>query len=98
MKTPFAYKRSRFAAGISLVGFCLSLSPAGSQLLRSVSGGGQAAVISQESLARKLAGDSLIGNFDPSLNQRENVDFLLTPALLIQEAISKDVLLTYPGE
>jgi hypothetical protein len=36
--------------------------------------------------------------FRPSLEMRENVDFLLTPALLVQEAMSQDVLTTYPWE
>jgi hypothetical protein len=35
---------------------------------------------------------------DLSLNVREQVDFLLTPALLVQEAVSDDVVLTYPEE
>jgi hypothetical protein len=36
--------------------------------------------------------------FGPSLEMRENVDFLLTPALLVQEAISTDIIPTYPCE
>lgn len=36
--------------------------------------------------------------FDPSLEMKENVDFLLTPALLVQEAISDDIVITYPSE
>jgi len=35
---------------------------------------------------------------DTSLEVREQVDFLLTPALLVQEAISDGVVLTYPEE
>jgi len=35
---------------------------------------------------------------DVSLAARENVDFLLTPALLVQEAVSDGVVLTYPEE
>ena len=35
---------------------------------------------------------------DLSLGRREKVDFLLTPALLVQEAISDHVVLTYPEE
>jgi len=37
-------------------------------------------------------------NFRVSLEMRENVDFLLTPALLVQEAISHGVVVTYPAE
>lgn len=36
--------------------------------------------------------------FRPSLEMRENVDFLLTPALLVQEAMSPNVVVTYPCE
>ena len=36
--------------------------------------------------------------FEPSLEMKENVDFLLTPALLVQQAISEDVVITYPSE
>jgi len=35
---------------------------------------------------------------DLSLAVRERVDFLLTPALLVQEAVSDDVVSTYPEE
>ncbi len=38
------------------------------------------------------------GNFETSLKMKENVDFLLTPALLVQEVISDDVVITYPSE
>jgi hypothetical protein len=44
----------------------------------------------------KLAPDS--GMADLSLATRENVDFLLTPALLVQEAVSDGIVLTYPEE
>jgi hypothetical protein len=36
--------------------------------------------------------------FKPSLEMKENTDFLLTPALLMQEALSEDVITTYPSE
>lgn len=35
---------------------------------------------------------------DISLEVREVDDFLLTPALLVQEAVSEGVILTYPEE
>ena len=34
----------------------------------------------------------------PSLEMKENVDFLLSPALLIQEVLSDDIVTTYPSE
>ncbi len=36
--------------------------------------------------------------FLPSLEMKENVDFLLTPALIVQECLMPDVLPTYPSE
>lgn len=38
------------------------------------------------------------GNFRPSQEMKENVDFLLTPAILLQEAITDEVVVTYPSE
>ena len=49
-----------------------------------------------ESLKKSLRGST--GNFQTSLEMKENVDFLLTPALLVQEIISEDVVITYPSE
>jgi hypothetical protein len=36
--------------------------------------------------------------FKPSLEMKENVDFLLTPALLMQEVLSDEIITTYPSE
>ena len=36
--------------------------------------------------------------FTVSLEMKENVDFLLTPALLVQEALCEDVVITYRSE
>ena len=41
---------------------------------------------------------SALSNFQTSLEMKENVDFLLTPALIVQEVISEDVVITYPSE
>lgn len=49
-----------------------------------------------ESLRSNL--DSATVNFMPSLEMKENVDFLLTPVFLVQEAISDDIIITYPSE
>jgi hypothetical protein len=49
-------------------------------------------------IARQRA-QGLAGNLAlSSLEMKENVDFLLTPALLVQEALSSDVIQTYPAE
>ena len=52
----------------------------------------------KERIAKGLAGNFGLGPFQPSLEMKENVDFLLTPALLVQEAICDDVVITYPTE
>ena len=36
--------------------------------------------------------------FRPSLEMKENADFLLTPALLMQESLSYEIVATYPSE
>ena len=48
--------------------------------------------------ATAIAGRLSSAGFDPSLELKEKVDFLLTPALLVQEALSEDAVLTYPTE
>lgn len=52
---------------------------------------GEAAII-----RRHLKVDTQMVDFSQHI--REHVDFLLTPALLVQEAISDGVILTYPVE
>jgi hypothetical protein len=49
-------------------------------------------------IAKGLASGFGLGAFQPSLEMKENVDFFLTPALLVQEAISDDIIITYPTE
>ena len=48
-----------------------------------------------ESLKQSLKAS--LGNFRTSLEMKENVDFLLTLALLVQESISEDCIITYPS-
>jgi hypothetical protein len=52
----------------------------------------------KQRIARGLAAGYGLGPFQPSLEMKENADFLLTPALLVQEALSDDVVITYPTE
>ena len=51
-----------------------------------------------ERIARRIASQYSTGNFNSSLEMKENVDFLLTPAFLVQEALSDDIVMTYPTE
>lgn len=37
-------------------------------------------------------------NFFSSLDMKENVDFLITPALLVQDALAQNATPTYPAE
>ena len=48
--------------------------------------------------ALRAATNAATMGFAPSLEMKENADFLLTPALLVQEALSDDVIVTYPSE
>ena len=51
-----------------------------------------------QSRAEQLAAEAAEGLFEPSLHAMENVDFLLTPALLLQDALLDDVVNAYPAE
>lgn len=52
----------------------------------------------KERIAEQLASGYGLGPFQPSLEMKESVDFLLTPAILVQEAICDDIVITYPTE
>jgi hypothetical protein len=52
----------------------------------------------KEHIARGIASGFGSGPFQPSLEMKENIDFLLTPALIIQEAFSENIIITYPTE
>jgi len=54
--------------------------------------------VQKERIARQIATGYGGGPFKPSLDMKEHVDFFLTPAFLVQEAISDDVIITYPTE
>lgn len=48
--------------------------------------------------AMRSATRSATGGFRPSLEMKENADFLLSPAMLMQEALSDEIITTYPSE
>ena len=48
--------------------------------------------------AMRSATRAATGGFRPSLEMKENADFLLTPALLMQEALSDEIITTFPSE
>lgn len=44
------------------------------------------------------ASDNLTNTFRSSLEMKEGVDFLLTPAILVQQAMRDDAIIIYPSE
>lgn len=54
--------------------------------------------MASDRLASGIAADQSLENFDASLRMKEEVDFLLTPALLVQEVLQGGVVVTYPME
>lgn len=48
--------------------------------------------------ALRSATRTATAGFKPSLEMKENVDFLLSPSLLMQEALSDEIITTYPSE
>lgn len=59
---------------------------------------GQIPEAQKQQIAGQLASGYVLGMFQPSLEMKENADFLLTTALLMQEALSDDIVITYPTE
>ena len=55
------------------------------------------AATKRDPVARRAATSVAVG-FKPSLEMKENVDFLLTPALIVQQAVSGDGAIIYPSE
>jgi hypothetical protein len=47
---------------------------------------------------KKRIYDTLAAGSTPSLEMRENTDFLITPVFLVRQVMSTDSLLTYPTE
>lgn len=49
-------------------------------------------------LAERLLADTLKGDFGLSLETRENVDFLLSPAIIVQGILTPEIIVTYPQD
>jgi hypothetical protein len=78
---------------------CLGQSPADSTVSAANAPNTRAGVmVSKEVAFEKIRARFPVDNFQTSLEMKENVDFLLTPALLVQEVISDHVVTTYPSE
>lgn len=54
--------------------------------------------VTPQGLAGEIDSGSLTGPSLISLEMRENVDFLLTPALIVQGCITEGSIVTYPEE
>ena len=54
--------------------------------------------VNRVGLADEIASGTFVGPSMLSLEMRENVDFLLTPALIVQGAITEGDIVTYPEE
>jgi hypothetical protein len=78
---------------------CLILRFLHNPAMSAVAHGSSAGVRDQREVDdRRLLSTHLSITFEASLEMRENVDFLLTPVLLVQEALSEDIVITYPSE
>jgi hypothetical protein len=58
----------------------------------------QLGTVNLSGMAGDIESGMLTGLSAPSLEMRENVDFLLSPAILVQECITDDVIVVYPDE
>ena len=85
-RAPWAARASVFVTVAVLIGWATIAVGTGENHTRQLREAQQRAV--------KNAG----GFYGASLEMRENVDFLLTPALLVQEAIDEGAVITYPNE
>ena len=85
------------AGAVGLACMCLVWGNAGQAVGQTVGVAGPVLPQPQNTVARQILGAATQA-FRPSLEMKENVDFLLTPALLVQEAMSKETVVTYPSE
>jgi hypothetical protein len=100
-----ASKRNRFTCFLCLVGLLVVLMPICLSVAtdRAVTAQKERSINARptelsRAAALRAATKTATKAFEPSLEMKENVDFLLTPALIVQEALSEDVIKTYPSE
>ncbi len=82
---------------VVVASLCLAWARAGQPVGRNTDVIGPVAPGGREPVGRQIL-SAATQAFRPSLEMKENVDFLLTPALLVQEAMSAEVVTTYPSE
>ena len=103
VKRNTSYKKAQLLWLAFLIGIvtavCFSLGFGDSATSSAKDSNTSADIISQQPPAvRQQILRAATQGFEPSLEMKENVDFLLTPALLVQQAISEDIVITYPSE
>ena len=55
--------------------------------------------VNMKRIAEKLMSDNMSGAFMPSIEAKEAADFLITPAILVQECLqSHTTVITYPTQ
>ena len=84
---------------LTLMAVCFSFAAGGNSNINTNDSNEMAKIyLRQMAQLEKQITTSATQGFRPSLEIKENVDFLLTPALLMQEAMSQEVVITYPTE
>jgi len=84
---------------VVLIPTCLSLiCVSGASALAKDPNMGADARVRARAAALRAATRAATTGFRPSLEMKENADFLLTPALLMQEVLSDEIVTTYPSE
>jgi hypothetical protein len=83
---------------IVLVVMCLSLASGSSPTIFNDPNAAARAIAQKRAAQERQIINSATQAFQPSLETKENVDFILTPALLMQEVMSQDIVITYPTE
>jgi hypothetical protein len=91
MKFNNPYRWSNLSSGV----FALLILFAGMAAKYSPSNASEGAEIVK---AKQFAAQNVVNYFDPSLESMECADFMLTPALLMQEVISDDRVISYPED
>jgi len=102
-KTKASHRKQGLLSCVTLVGIvmvlCFSLAPEPSPASGAKDVETSASILDRAApTVRKQILTAAMQVFEPSLEMKENVDFLLTPALLVQEAISEGIVITYPSE
>jgi hypothetical protein len=92
------FRGSSARARVLALGFGIALCACGSAVNKGASFWGATPKKGREKTAESLVGSIMSSTFNQSLESQQATDFLLTPALLVQEALIEGVVLSYPCE